>query len=150
MTGTSTSFLDGLPEERREPVGRLIEALRSSLPAGFHEHTDGRMLHFSVPHSTYPAGYHCNPRLPLPFISVASTKGHVALHHMGLYADPDLHRAFLEDWDAAGIGKLDMGKGCVRFKRMPQIEDALPVLEATFRRMGPQQWIDRYEAAFRS
>lgn len=108
------------------------------------------MLHFSVPHSTYPAGYHCNPRLPLPFISVASTKGHVALHHMGLYADPDLHRAFLEDWDAAGIGKLDMGKGCVRFKRMPQIEDALPVLEATFRRMGPQQWIDRYEAAFRS
>ena len=146
----SVDFLKGLPEERQEPVALLLQALRSALPPGFAEHFDGRMVHFSVPHSTYPAGYHCNPASPLPFISVASTKGHIALHHMGLYADASLQRAFLDDWASAGLGKADMGKGCIRFKRMAQLASSLPVLCATFERMTPQQWIERYEAAFKS
>lgn len=146
----SADFIAGLPQERQAPVTRLLDALRDALPQGFAEHSDGRMVHFAVPHSTYPAGYHCNPKQPLPFISVASTKGHVAVHHMGLYADAELNKAFLQDWDAAELGKPDMGKGCIRFKRMPQLESALPVLRATFGRMTPGQWIDRYEAAFRS
>ena len=147
---SASDFIQGLPEERRGPVALLIDTLRSGLPDGFAEHCDGRMVHFAVPHSLYPAGYHCNPKQPLPFISVASTKGHVALHHMGLYADPTLLSAFQEDWATADIGKLDMGKGCVRFKRMNQLESALPTLRRTFGRMDVAGWIARYEAAFRS
>jgi len=139
-------FLDGLPEERKAPVAAVIEALRSELPSGFMEHSDGRMVHFSVPHSRYPDGYHCNPKAPLPFISVASTKGHVSLHHLGLYAHPPLLEALQVDWDSADLGKLNMGKGCVRFKRMAQLEAAIPILKLTFARMSLQAWIDCYEA----
>lgn len=150
MEPTAQSFIHSLTEDRRAPVSALLALLRAALPEGFQEHTDGRMVHFVVPHSLYPAGYHCQPKQPLPFISVASTKGHVALHHMGLYADPELLQAFEADWSSADIGKADKGKGCIRFKRMNQLEQALPVLENTFRRMSPQDWIARYEAAFRS
>jgi hypothetical protein len=143
------AFINGLPEERRTPVSALLTLLRDTLPAGFREHCDGRMVHFSVPHDLYPAGYHCNPKQPLPFISVASTKGHVALHHMGLYADQALQKAFLTDWTRAALGKPDMGKGCVRFKRMDRLDAALPVLGDTFARMTPEAWIACYEAAFK-
>lgn len=145
-----SAFIAGLLPDRQDPVLRLLQALRSSLPPGFAEHCDGKMVHFSVPHSLYPAGYHCNPALPLPFISVAATKGHVAVHHMGLYADAALLGAFQRDWENAALGKADMGKGCVRFKKMPQLEAALPVLSSTFARMTPAEWIARYEAAFRA
>lgn len=147
MTSKSTNgFLDGLPEDRKAPVSAVIDALRSQLPSGYLEHSDGRMVHFSVPHSLYPDGYHCNPKAPLPFISVASTKGHVSVHHMGLYAHPPLLEAFHRDWESAELGKLNMGKGCVRFKRMAQLEAAIPTLSMTFGRMSPQAWIDCYEA----
>ena len=127
----------------------LLDGLRAGLPGGFHEHADGRMVHFSVPHSLYPAGYHCNPKQPLPFISVASTKGHMALHHMGLYADPDLLRGFEADWSAAKLGKLDMGKGCVRFRKPERLTAAMPVLGTLFSRMTPEAWIALYEATFK-
>lgn len=146
----AVAFLDALPAERRPAMAALIEALRHHLPAGFREHADGRMVHFSVPHSLYPDGYHCNPKQPLPFISVASTKGHMALHHMGLYADADLLGRFKADWEDAELGRLDMGKGCVRFKRPDTLSAAMPVLSALFERMSPQDWIARYEAAFKT
>lgn len=146
----SAAFIAGLPEERRDPVGALLDALRSRLPEGFAEHCDGRMVHFAVPHSLYPGGYHCNPKQPLPFISVASTKGHIGLHHMGVYADPDLLRFVEAQWDVEACGKLDMGKGCLRFKKPEKLTAALPMLERLFERMSPDQWIDRYESAFRS
>ena len=144
------AFLDDLPADRKAPVQALIDVIRGNLPSGFREHADGRMVHFSVPHSLYPAGYHCNPKQPLPFISVASTKGHVALHHMGLYADAALLALFQTDWARADLGKPDMGKGCIRFKKMGLLEQALPVLGATLGRMSPEEWIARYEAAFKS
>lgn len=140
------TFLEALPDERKGPVAALIESLRSKLPEGFAEHCDGRMVHFSVPFSLYPDGYHCNPKSPLPFISVASTKGQVSLHHMGLYAHPPLLEALQRDWESADLGKLNMGKGCVRFKRMAQLEAAIPTLVKTFERMTPQAWIGCYEA----
>ena len=143
------AFIDALPPDRQAPVQALIDVIRGNLPSGFREHADGRMVHFSVPHSLYPAGYHCNPKQPLPFISVASTKGHVALHHMGLYADAALLASFQTDWAQADLGKPDMGKGCIRFKKMAALEQALPVLGATLGRMSPEEWIARYEAAFK-
>lgn len=143
------TFIDGLPEERKAAVTALLDALRQHLPPGFAEQSDGRMVHFAVPHSLYPAGYHCNPKQPLPFISVSSTKGHIGLHHMGIYADPDLLRFVQTEWDADACGKLDMGKGCVRFKKPERLVAALPLLEELFEKMTPEQWIARYEGAFK-
>lgn len=143
------AFFDALPADRRPALSGLIDTLRAHLPDGFSEHGDGRMVHFSVPHSLYPDGYHCNPSQPLPFISVASTKGHMALHHMGLYADPDLLAGFHADWEKAKLGRLDMGKGCVRFKKPDTLLAAMPVLSALFERMAPSDWIAQYEAAIK-
>lgn len=142
-------FIDGLPDGRRAEVSALLEMLRQRLPAGFAEHSDGRMVHFSVPHSRYPNGYHCNPKQPLPFISVSSTKGHISLHHMGLYADPELLQFLENKWDADACGKLDMGKGCVRFKKPDRLLAAMPILGQLFEKMSPEAWIDRYEGAIK-
>ncbi len=145
----TASFIAGLPEDRQAPVSALIDALRAHLPKGFAEHCDGRMVHFAVPHSLYPDGYHCNPKQPLPFISVASTKGHIGLHHMGIYADPALLQFVESHWDVASCGKLDMGKGCVRFKKPERLTAAIPMLQQVFEQMSPAQWIARYEGAFK-
>ena len=142
-------FIHGLPDGRRAAVSALLETLRERLPAGFAEYSDGRMVHFSVPHSRYPNGYHCNPKQPLPFISVSSTKGHISLHHMGLYADPELLQFLENKWDMDACGKLDMGKGCVRFKKPERLLAALPILGQLFEKMSPEAWIDRYEGAIK-
>ena len=142
-------FIDGLPDGRRAEVSALLETLKQRLPAGFAEYSDGRMVHFLVPHSRYPNGYHCNPKQPLPFISVSSTKGHISLHHMGLYADPELLQFLENKWDMDACGKLDMGKGCVRFKKPERLLAALPILGQLFEKMSPEAWIDRYEGAIK-
>lgn len=146
---TAQDFIEGVPEDRRAAVTALLEALRQHLPAGFAEHCDGRMVHFSVPHSLYPDGYHCNPKQPLPFISVSSTKGHIGLHHMGIYADPELLRFVEGQWDADACGKLNMGKGCVRFKKPDRLMAAMPMLGQLFEKVSPEAWIARYEGAFK-
>ncbi len=143
------SFVEALPQERVAPVLALLDVLRRHLPEGFKEHSDGRMVHFTVPHSIYPAGYHCNPKDPLPFVSVASTKSQISLYHMGLYADPDLLSAFQMEWNPKECGRLDMGKSCIRFKRPERLTAALPVLSSLFERMSPEDWISVYEAAFK-
>ena len=142
-------FVGGVPEERQAAVTALLEALRRHLPAGFAEHSDGRMVHFSVPHSLYPGGYHCNPKQPLPFISVSSTKGHIGLHHMGIYADPDLLHFVEDQWDADACGKLNMGKGCMRFKNADRLLAAMPLLGQLFEQMSPETWIAHYEGTFK-
>lgn len=144
-----SDFFATLPPDRMDAVVALLGALREGLPAGFSESCDGRMVHFSVPHSLYPNGYHCNPKQPLPFISVASTKGHIGLHHMGIYADPELLRFVQTEWDERACGKLDMGKGCLRFKKPERLLAALPLLEALFEKMSPEQWVACYEGAFK-
>ena len=138
-------FLSGLTVDRQAPVTALIEALSAHLPAGFAQHSDGKMVHFSVPHSLYPGGYHCNPTSPLPFISVSSMKGHIGFYHMGLYADPELQKAFSALWMQADCGKLDMGKSCIRFKRPAQLTAAMPALIGLMKLMSPEAWISCYE-----
>ena len=107
------------------------------------------MPSYVVPHSLYADGYHCDPELPLPFISIASQSKHIGFYHMGLYADPDLLRGFEADWSAAKLGKLDMGKGCVRFRKPERLTAAMPVLGTLFSRMTPEAWIALYEATFK-
>ncbi len=137
-------YVAALPPGRREVIKRLRHLLRTSLPKGFKEVMSGGMLAYVVPHSIFPAGYHCDPRRPLPFINLAAQKQYVALYHLGLYDRALL--AWLErEWPKHTEAKLDLGKCCLRFRRLDQIPyDLIGELAA---KMTPQQWIAVYQRA---
>lgn len=105
------------------------------------------MIGYVVPHSLYPDGYHCNPKLPLPFINIASQKHFIAVYHMGIYADKKLMAWFTKEYAKQVASKLDMGKSCIRFKKFDQIPLAL--IGALAAKMTPQQWIAVYEKEFK-
>lgn len=140
-------YLHALPDDRKEPMGKLLETIRQHLPDGFSESLVSGMIHFAVPHSLYANGYHCNPKQPLPFLSVASQKNFIAIYHMGLYADPELLAWFLAQWPSHAKGKLDMGKSCIRLKKMDDIPYEL--IGTLCSKMSPSDWISLYEANLR-
>lgn len=144
---TPEAYLEQLPEARQAVVSRLREVILEHLPDGFQETMNYGMLGYVVPHSRYPAGYHCNPKLPLPFLNLASQKQYVALYHMGIYADPELLQWFKEAYAAAGAGRLDMGKSCIRFKK----PEAIPfeLIGELCTKITVDQWIERYEQALK-
>ena len=117
------------------------------MPKGFEETMSYGMIGYVVPHSLYPSGYHCNPKLPLPFISIASQKNFVALYHMGLYADAALMEYFKAGYAASDAGKLDMGKSCIRFKKLDRIPYEL--LGELCEKMSVADWIQTYESALK-
>ena len=140
-------------QERIVCLRELFDVLSTNLPVGFTPCISYGMVSFAVPHSLYPNGYHCDPKQPLPFISFAAKKNHISLHHMGLYAqDEDGKNAvldwFVSEWTNYSSKKLDMGKGCIRFKKPEDIPFALIGELAT--KITVQQWIESYERAFRS
>lgn len=139
---TPEEYLAFLPEDRRGPVTELRKRILENLPEGFEEGIAYGMLGYCVPLSIYPAGYHCNPKQPLPFISLASQKGHISFHHMGLY-EGALLDWFTEEWSKVSAKKLDMGKCCVRFKKPEDIPYDL--MGKLCNKITPQQWISYYE-----
>ena len=140
------SYISQLPEERQVPFSKIIELLENNLPEGFEAQTQYSMPSFVVPHSIFPTGYHCNPKEPLPFISVASQKNFIALYHMGMYAKPELLQWFKEAYPHHCKYKLDMGKSCIRFKKIEDIPYNL--LEELFQKMTVDEWIKIYQEAF--
>jgi hypothetical protein len=144
---TVQEYLDELPEERKALVSRLRETILANLPAGYEEGMGYGMISYVVPHSLYPQGYHCNPKLPLPCVSIASQKNFIAMHHMGLYANPALLEWFSSEYPKHSKQKLDMGKGCVRFKKPDQIPYAL--IGELIQKVSVEKWIKQYEEAFR-
>ncbi len=136
-------YLKKLPEDRVEPVQKLRQTILDNLPDGFEETMSYGMIGYVVPHRIFPAGYHCDPKLPLPFINIASQKNFVALYHMGMYADPELLNWFTNEYPNHVKSKLDMGKSCVRFKKMDQIPYAL--IAELLKKMTAQNWIDLYQ-----
>ncbi|HEY5801515.1 MAG TPA: DUF1801 domain-containing protein [Burkholderiaceae bacterium] len=140
-------YLANLPDDRRDAVSALRATLRTHLPKGYEETLGYGMLAYVVPHKTYPAGYHCDPKLPLPFLNVASQKNFIALYHMGLYADAGLLAWFQTEYPKHSKTKLDMGKSCIRFKKPDQIPLAL--IGELAAKMTPAQWIARYEASLK-
>jgi len=143
---TTEEYLENLPEDRKAAMIKLRDTLKKNLPKGFAEGMSYGMAGFCVPHSLYPAGYHCDPKIALPFISIASQKNFIALHHMGLYASPKLLDWFTTEYAKQVPTKLDMGKGCIRFKKVDQIPYEL--IGALAKKMTPQNWIDMYTDAF--
>jgi Domain of unknown function (DU1801) len=140
-------YIDALPDDRKQAILAIREALLTNLPKGYEEMMSYGMLGYVVPHSIYPSGYHCAPKLPLPFISLGSQKNFIALHHMGLYANPVLLEWFTTEYPKHSKSKLDMGKGCVRFKKMTDIPLAL--IGELASKMSVAEWIAVYENAFK-
>lgn len=139
-------IIQNAPEERREALTKLVEVTKNNLPKNFESGVGYGMISFHIPHNVYPKGYHCDPKLPLPFINIASQKNFIALYHMGLYADPTVLNWFQEEYKKRVPGKLDMGKSCIRFKKTSEIPyDLIGELATKF---TAEQWIEKYESAF--
>ncbi len=137
-------YLENIPEERKPFVNQLRKTVIDNIPEGFEEQLNYGMIGFVVPQSIYPDGYHCNPKLPLPFINIASQKNFISLYHMGIYANPELMKWFVEEYPKHCKRKLDMGKSCIRFKKMEEIPFEL--IGQLIQKMTVKEWIDIYES----
>ncbi|MCA9386185.1 DUF1801 domain-containing protein [Candidatus Dojkabacteria bacterium] len=140
-------YVDELPDDRKDAFLLIREAILNNLPEGFEETMSYGMVGYVVPHSIYPEGYHCDPKLPLPFLNIANQKNSINLYHMGIYADTELHDWFVSEYPNHTEAKLDMGKSCIRFKKMDQIPYELIAKLATKRSV--QDWIGLYESEFK-
>ena len=144
---TPDEYVAQMPAERQVAFNKLRAAIKKNLPKGFKEEMSYGMIGYVVPHSLYPAGYHCNPKLPLPFMNIASQKNFIAVYHMGVYADPTLLKWFTDAHAKASSKKLDMGKSCMRYKKPDDIPfDLIGQLAS---KMSTDEWIARYEKNFK-
>jgi uncharacterized protein YdhG (YjbR/CyaY superfamily) len=148
MSNNVEEYIQGLSEERKAVVDKLRKEILKNIPTGFEECISYKMIGYVVPHSIYPDGYHCTPALPLPFMNIASTKGHVAIYHMGVYGSKSLKDWFESEWPKHSTQKLDMGGSCIRFKKMEGIPYELIGQLAS--KMTVAQWIEAYETAYKN
>ena len=139
---TPDIYVAELPEDRKAIIQALREAIKANLPKGFEEVMQYGMICYVVPLSIYPKGYHTTPNTPLPFMSVASQKNHVAVYHMDV-AEGDLLTWLLAEWGQISKKKLDIGKSCIRFKNIKDIP--VPLMGELANKMTVKSWIDRYE-----
>lgn len=140
---TVDGYIAELPPERQAALGRLRAEVTRNLPAGFVEQMQWGMVGYVVPHALYPAGYHTDPAQPLPFLALASQKSHIAVYHMGIYADAKLLDWFTAEHAKASPRKLDMGKSCIRYRKPEDIPFEL--IGRLAGKVTPKQWIASYE-----
>ncbi len=144
---TVKDYVAELPEDRQKAITQLQKVIKKNLPKGFEEVMNYGMIGYVVPHKIYPAGYHCDPTLPLPFMGLASQKNSINFYHMGIYADPKLYKWFTEAHAKASPKKLDMGKSCIRYKNAADIPFEL--IGDLVSKMTTKEWIELYETTFR-
>jgi uncharacterized protein YdhG (YjbR/CyaY superfamily) len=140
-------YISQLPADRQDALQKLRLLIASNLKGVYEETISYGMIGYVVPKSVYPAGYHCNPDLPLPFISIASQKNFIALYHMGVYAQPDLYNWFVAEYPKHCKSKLDMGKSCIRFKKKNEIPFAL--IGELIAKMSTDEWVECYELNYK-
>ena len=145
---TVDAILENIPEERKEAFQRLHQIIVDHLPAGLEPGLSYGNLGYVVPHSLYPAGYHCKPSEPLPLAWIASQKNSINFYHMGIYADKKLHDWFVAEYTKRCKYKLDMGKSCVRFKKMDAIPYAL--IGQLAAKLSVNEWIAIYESQIKT
>ena len=136
-------YINLLESDRKKPIIQLINVIEQNIPKGFEKVMNYGMPSFIIPHSIYPDGYHCNNKLPLPFISISNLKSSISLHHMGLYASLELLNWFKSEYLKHSNTKLDMGKSCIRFKKFNEIPYEL--IGVLSNKMTIKNWIDIYE-----
>ena len=144
---TPNEYIASLPEDRVKAMTELRNVIKKNLPKGFEEIMAYGMIGYVVPLKTYPAGYHCNPKLPLGYMNIASQKNYIALHHLGVYGSDKLLKWFVDEYPKYSKTKLDMGKGCIRFKKMDQIPYEL--IGELASKITVEKWIEMYETAFK-
>ena len=144
---TPEQYLAELPEDRRIAMEKLRKVILKNLPKGYKEIMYYGMIGYVVPHEMYPNGYHCDPKLPLGFMNIASQKNFIALYHMGIYGSKELFDWFVFEYPKHCKSKLDMGKSCIRFKKMEDIPYDL--IGELCRKLSVEKWIEMYEKALR-
>lgn len=140
---TPDAYMEEVPEERKAVFKKLRAVIKKNLPKGFKEEMNYGMIGYVVPHSKYPAGYHCDPKMPLPFLGIASQKNFIAVYHMGIYSMPDLHQWFVAAHAKASPKKLDMGKSCIRYKKPEDVP--MELMGELAAKITPDEWIAWYE-----
>ncbi|WP_370478910.1 DUF1801 domain-containing protein [Tamlana flava] len=136
-------YISQAPEERHIALKKLRKVIKGNLPKGFQEGIQYGMVGYFVPHSIYPDGYHCNPKEPLPFMSFASQKHSINFYHIGIYAIPEIHDWFVSEFPKHSNRKLDMGKSCIRFKKVDDIPYGL--IAELCQKISVDEWISIYE-----
>jgi len=144
-TITLTEYLKALPKDRRDAIQALRKVIKANLAKGFKEGIQYGAIGYFVPHSLYPAGYHCDPSQPLPFAGIASQKNHISLHLFCIYTSQGDKQRFVDEWKATGH-RLDMGASCVRFKKIENVP--LDVVARTIKRITVKKFIAAYESSF--
>jgi len=146
IVDTADEYIEKQQGERKEKIKKLRQTILENLDIGFKEGISYGMIGYFVPHSIYPNGYHVNPAEPLPFISLASQKHHIAIYHNEIYANEDLKNWFIDEYKKRISKKLDMAKSCIRFKdnddipydligelvKKSKIKDYIKLYESTF------------------
>lgn len=140
---TPDMYISELAPERRDTIASLRKIIQKNIPKGFEEVMQYGMISYVVPHLFYPAGYHCKPSDPLPFISLASQKNHISFYHMGLYSEGSLLSWFTNEYPKYSDKKLDMGKCCIRWKKPGDIP--LELIGQMVQKITPKEWINIYE-----
>ncbi|MCA9278661.1 MAG: DUF1801 domain-containing protein [Phycisphaeraceae bacterium] len=144
---TVAQYLKELPADRRAAIEQVRAVVLKNLPKGYEEGMQYGMIGYFVPHSLYPAGYHCDPKQPLPFMSIASQKNHMAIYMCSIYMEPDsaiwLQQQWAKEVEKGNAKRLDMGKSCIRFKKIEDIP--LNVIGAAVKRAPVKQVIASYE-----
>lgn len=140
-------YIHQAPEERQVALKKLRKTITDHLPEGFQEVISYGMIGYVVPHTLYPDGYHCDPKTPLPFMSFASQKNSINLYHMGIYAKPEIYDWFVSEYPKHCKRKLDMGKSCIRFKKIEEIP--FDLIGELCSKLTVDAWIDIYEKAFK-
>jgi hypothetical protein len=143
---TVQEILINLPEDRVGPFNKLHKVILKNLPKGFEPSMSYGGLGYVIPHKLYPAGYHCKPEEPLPFAGIASQKGSINFYHMGIYNDAELYNWFVSEYPKHSKQKLDIGKSCVRFKKMEEIPFKL--IGELMKKISAKQWIEMYERSY--
>jgi hypothetical protein len=140
---TVKDYLKELPTDRAPYFVKLRDTILNNIPKGFEEVMSYGMVSYVVPHSIFPAGYHCDPKLPLQFTAIASQKNFIAIYHMGIYGSPKLHDWFVSEYPKHCKTKLDMGKSCIRFKKMEDIPYKL--IAELMTKITVKDWINLYQ-----
>jgi uncharacterized protein YdhG (YjbR/CyaY superfamily) len=144
---TVSDYISNLPEDRQLAINSLRNVILKNIPEGFVEEMSYGMIGYVIPHTLYPPGYHCSPELPLPFVNIASQKNFIAIYHMGIYGDESLLKWFTNEYPKHCQSKLDMGKSCIRLKKMDQIPYKL--IGELMRKITVSDYIAQYEKLYK-
>lgn len=136
-------YLEQVADDKKEAINQIRNIILRNIPNGFKEELSYGMIGYVVPHNLYPSGYHCDPKLPLPFISLAAQKNFISLYHMGMYTDSELVNWFTIEFPKHSKYKLDMGKCCIRLKKT----DGIPydLIKELVQKTSVSEYIQTYE-----